>query len=58
MMTRVAMSMKLTFRIFETNGKLRDARRLHSMTLTSLPLAMNWMLKGPLISSAARDLSR
>ena len=26
-------SMKLTFSTFETKGKLRDARRLHSMTL-------------------------
>ena len=48
--------MKLTPSTFETNGKLREARRLHSMTLTSLPLAMNWMLNGPWMLERARDL--
>jgi hypothetical protein len=35
-MTSVASSMKFTRRTFETNGKLLEARRLHSTTLTSL----------------------
>ena len=56
MMTRVARSMKLTLKIFETKGKERDARRLHSMTMMSLSLAMNWMLNGPLIFSASAIL--
>ena len=43
----VAMSMKFTFSTFDTNGKLRDARRLHSMTLISLSLAISCMLNGP-----------
>ena len=33
-------------------GNDRLARRLHSMTLTSLSLQMNWMLKGPEIRKA------
>jgi len=45
--TRVAMSMKFIFRTFETKGKLREARRLHSITFMSLSRARNWMLKGP-----------
>ena len=32
-MIRVAVSMKLRFNTFDTKGKLREARRLHSMTL-------------------------
>ena len=32
---RVAVSMKLRFSTLDTNGKLRDARRLHSITFTS-----------------------
>ena len=36
---RVAVSMKLRFKTFDTNGNERDARRLHSITLTSLFLA-------------------
>ena len=48
-MMRVAVSIKLRFRTFDTNGKLRDARRLHSITFTSLFLARNWMLNGPLM---------
>ena len=51
-MTAAAVSMKFTRSTFETNGKLREARRLHSMTLTSFALARNWMLKGPWILSA------
>jgi hypothetical protein len=45
--TRVAIVMKLNFMIFDTNGKLRDARRLHSMTFTWLSLPRNCMLNGP-----------
>ena len=53
-MMRVAVSIKLRLRIFETNGKLRDARKLHSITFTSLFLARYWMLKGPeMLSSFA-----
>ena len=48
----VAVSMKLRFRIFETKGNERLARRLHSMTFTSRFLARNWMLKGPLMLSS------
>ena len=47
------MSMKLVRSTLETNGKLREARRLHSITETSLFFARNWMLNGPLILSAA-----
>ena len=36
---RVAVSIKLRFNTLETNGKLRDARKLHSITFTSLFLA-------------------
>ena len=50
--TSVAVSMKLTLHTFETKGKLRDARKLHSITCTSPLAAMYWMLKGPVISSA------
>ena len=38
----------------DTNGKLRDARRLHSITFTSLLRARNWILKGPEILSERR----
>ena len=38
-MMRVAVSMKLRLRILLTKGNERDARRLHSITLMSLPLA-------------------
>ena len=37
---------------FDTNGKLREARRLHSMTLRSRSEERNWMLKGPVIWSS------
>merc|ERR1719401_30146 len=50
--TRVAISMKLVLYVFEMNGMDREARRLHSMTLTSLSLQMNWTLKGPEIFNA------
>lgn len=46
-MIRVASSMKFIFKTLLTKGKLREARRLHSMTFISLPLARYWMLKGP-----------
>ena len=48
---RVASVMKLQLSVFETNGNERLARRLHSITLTSLPRARNWMLKGPVMLS-------
>ena len=51
-MMRVAVSMKFRLSTFDTNGKLREARRLHSMTFTSLFLAKNWMLNGPLMFSS------
>ena len=51
-MALVASSIMLTRATLEQKGKLREARRLHSMTLTRLSLAMNWMLKGPVIRSA------
>ena len=44
--------MKFIFRTFDTKGKLREARRLHSMTFMSLFLARNWMLNGPEMFSA------
>ena len=52
-MMRVASSMKLIFSTLLTKGKLREARRLHSMTLISLPLARNWILNGPEMCSAS-----
>ena len=39
--TFVAISMKLTLNVLETKGKDLEARRLHSITLMSLSLAMN-----------------
>ena len=44
---RVAVSMKFVLSTLLTNGKEREALRLHSMTLTSRPLARNCMLNGP-----------
>jgi hypothetical protein len=38
--------------VFDINGKLLEARKLHSITLTSFCLAINWILKGPVILSA------
>ncbi len=49
----VASSMKFTLQIFETNGKLREARRLASMTLTFVPWARYWTLNGPVTASAS-----
>ena len=51
-MMRVAVSMKLRFSTLETNGKLREARKLHSITFTSLLRARNWILNGPEILSS------
>ena len=56
-MAATAISMKFVLATLETKGKEREARRLHSMTLMSLSLAMNWMLKGPVMRSA-RAISR
>ena len=50
-MTFVARWMKLDFNTLDTKGKLRDALRLHSITLMSLSRARNCMLNGPLILS-------
>ena len=41
-MSLAAASMKSTPMVLEMKGKERDARRLHSITITSLPLQMNW----------------
>ena len=51
--TAAAISTRLRPSTLDTNGKLREARRLHSITATSLPLARNWMLNGPWIASSA-----
>ena len=56
-MTRVASEMKLQFMVLLMKGKDREALRLHSMTLTSLSRAMNWMLTGPEMFRAS-DLGR
>merc|ERR1719476_561064 len=50
--TFVASSMKFTLYVFEMKGNDLEARRLHSMTMTSFSLHMNWMLKGPEIFNA------
>src|SRR5512137_1214680 len=52
-MAFVASSIMFTRATLEQKGKDREARRLHSMTETLLSLAMNWMLKGPVIRRAA-----
>ena len=57
-MRRMASPAKFTPSTLETNGKLRDARRLHSMTLTTLFLARNCTLNGPVIVQRARQLRR
>ena len=49
--TLVATSMKSTPMVLLTNGNDRDARRLHSITMQSVPFAMNWMLNGPVMFS-------
>src|SRR5210317_1169649 len=38
----VAASIKSTPIVLETNGKEREARTLHSIHMTSVPLATNW----------------
>ena len=51
-MMRVASSIKLIFNTLLTKGKERLARRVHSITLISLPFARYWMLNGPEIFSS------
>ena len=51
-MRRMASMTKLLPVTLETKGKLRDARRLHSMTFTVLSLARYCTLKGPVMRSA------
>lgn len=50
-LTLVATSMKSTPMVLLTKGKDLDARKLHSMTMQSVPLAMNCMLNGPVMFS-------
>ena len=61
-MRRMASVTKLLPVTLETKGKLREARRLHSMTFTALCLARNCTLKGPVmcsaLASACGDLAR
>ena len=47
----VATSMKSTPIVLLTKGNDLDARRLHSMTMQSVPFAMNCMLNGPVMFS-------
>ena len=49
-------SIKFTPRHFEEKGKEREARKLHSMTLTAPCFAMSCMLNGPVIWSALASL--
>lgn len=49
--TLVAISMKSTPMVLLTKGNDREARKLHSITKQSVPLAMNWMLNGPVMLS-------
>ena len=56
-MTFVANSIRFIFSTLLTNGKLREARRLHSMTLMSFSRARYWMLNGPEMFSS-RAISR
>ena len=51
-MRRMASATKFEPVALETKGKLREALRLHSITLTLLRLARNCMLKGPVIASS------
>jgi len=51
-MARVAISMKLYQVTFDTNGKLREARTLHSITFIVLSFARNCILNGPVILSS------
>ncbi|KAH3675308.1 hypothetical protein OGATHE_001648 [Ogataea polymorpha] len=52
MMALVAISIMSVPTTLELNGKDLDALTLHSITLISLFLAMNWMLNGPVTSRA------
>ena len=45
----VAASMKSRPIVFEANGKEREARKLHSMHISSVPLTTNWMLTAPVM---------
>lgn len=47
--TLVVRSMRFSLSTLLTNGKLRDARRLHSITRMSFSRAIYWMLNGPLM---------
>lgn len=47
--TLVAKAIKSVSKVLETNGNERETRRLHSITLSWLSLAINWILKGPII---------
>ena len=51
-MTLVASSIKSILSTLDTNGKLLEALRLHSITFISFSLARNWILKGPLMRRA------
>ena len=53
--------MKLKSNVLLMNGNVRDARRLHSITFTSLFFASSWMLNGPVMCSdfaIARAMAR
>ena len=52
-MRRIASATKLLPVTLDTKGKLREARKLHSITLTALFLARNCMLNGPVMRSSA-----
>ena len=45
----VASSIILIPITLDTNGKLLEALRLHSITFRESPLERNWMLKGPVM---------
>jgi hypothetical protein len=47
----------LTLSVFETKGKVREARRLHSITLIRLSLERNWMSNGPDICNRSAILN-
>jgi hypothetical protein len=49
--------MKLQFIVLLMNGNDREARKLHSMTFTSLSRAMNWMFTGPEMFRASAILA-
>src|SRR3989344_1447916 len=52
-MARAAISIRFLPTVLETNGMLREARRLHSITYIPPFFMRYWMLNGPLISSAS-----